>query len=173
MGKVIRVVFRFRHRFWEAIAPPENPKTLANMSFLFSDDEWFPTWWTTMPDPSPIITGWAPFRAGERLSGQSTDFVVEHGLSTLAHLLRVSPSTLRNYFEAAYFHDWQSDPFARGAYSYGKAGCEGAQQTLAEPVEDTLFFSGEATDTSGHNGTVHGAMASGYRAADEILHAVD
>lgn len=173
MGKVIRIVFRFRHRFWETIAPPQNSKTLANMSFLFSDDEWFPTWWTVMPDHSPIITGWAPFRAGERLSGQSTDFVVEHGLSTLARLFRVSASTLRNEFEAAYFHDWQSDPFARGAYSYGKAGCDGAQRTLAEPVENTLFFAGEATDTSGHNGTVHGAMASAYRAANEILRTSD
>jgi monoamine oxidase len=35
--------------------------------------------------------------------------------------------------------------------------------------EDTLFFAGEATDTTGHNGTVHGAIASGHRAANQIL----
>jgi monoamine oxidase len=71
--------------------------------------------------------------------------------------------------EAAYFHDWQSDPFSRGAYSYGKVGSDGAQQALGSPVENVLFFAGEATDVSGHNGTVHGAIASGYRAAEEIL----
>jgi len=32
-----------------------------------------------------------------------------------------------------------------------------------------LFFAGEHTDTTGHNGTVHGAIASGQRAAREIL----
>lgn len=46
---------------------------------------------------------------------------------------------------------------------------DGAQARLAAPVEDTLFFAGEATDTSGNNGTVHGAIASGYRAAQEII----
>ena len=40
---------------------------------------------------------------------------------------------------------------------------------LAQPVEDTLFFAGEATDTSGHTGTVHGALATGERAAQLIL----
>jgi monoamine oxidase len=36
-------------------------------------------------------------------------------------------------------------------------------------VDDTLFFAGEATDVTGNNGTVHGAIASGKRAAQEIL----
>jgi monoamine oxidase len=76
-------------------------------------------------------------------------------------------------FEAAYFHDWQSDPFSRGAYSYGTVSADGAQEALASPVENTLFFAGEATDVTGHNGTVHGAIASGRRAAREILHGMD
>jgi len=36
-------------------------------------------------------------------------------------------------------------------------------------VANTLFFGGEATNSDGHSGTVHGAIATGYRAADEIL----
>jgi monoamine oxidase len=44
-----------------------------------------------------------------------------------------------------------------------------APRALAEPVRGTLFFAGEATDTSSHNGTVHGAIASGRRAAREVL----
>jgi monoamine oxidase len=70
--------------------------------------------------------------------------------------------------EHAYIHDWQSDTFARGAYSYGKAGAKDAQLVLSLSIEDTLFFAGEATDLSGHNGTVHGAIASGRRAAAEV-----
>jgi len=42
----------------------------------------------------------------------------------------------------------------------------------ARPVANTLFFAGEATDIGGHNGTVHGAIASGRRAATEIAQAV-
>lgn len=168
MGKVIRVVLRFRHRFWDAISPGKN-LTLSDMSFLFSPDDFFPTWWTTMPQKWPIIMGWAPFRSAERLSGQSESFVQERALQTLSRNVGVGVPQLEAELEAIHFHDWQSDPFARGAYSYGKVGSDGAQQTLASPLEHTLFFAGEATDTSGNNGTVHGAIASGYRAAMEIL----
>jgi monoamine oxidase len=172
MGKVMRVVLRFRRRFWESISAEDSKTgtgTLARMGFLFSEDEWFPTWWTAMPDKSPIITGWAPFRSGERLSGQSRALVVECSLQTLGQLLHVSVTELEGELETAYFHDWQSDPFSRGAYSYGKVGADGAAGAMAAPVENTLFFAGEATDISGHTGTVHGALASGYRAAAEIL----
>src|SRR6266567_2052983 len=170
MGKVIRISLRFRHRFWEAISPSnDSTKTLSNMSFVFSQDEWFPTWWTTMPQKSPVITGWAPFRSAERLSGSNHSLVVQHSLQTLGELLGVNWQKLESWLERAYFHDWQSDPFSRGAYSYGKVGADEAQQTLGLPLENTILFAGEATDTCGHNGTVHGAVASGYRAAGEIL----
>ncbi|HZP62033.1 MAG TPA: NAD(P)/FAD-dependent oxidoreductase [Terriglobales bacterium] len=168
MGKVMRVVLRFRQRFWETISPAKN-KTLADMSFLFANDEWFPTWWTTMPDQFPIITGWAPFQSADRLSGQNRNFVVGRAAETLGALLGYSSAKVQAELEAAYFHDWQSDPFSRGAYSYGKVGSDGAQSLLGAPVENTLFFAGEATDVSGHNGTVHGAIASGRRAAAEIV----
>ena len=73
-------------------------------------------------------------------------------------------------FVAEYFvHDWQSDPFSRGAYSYIRPGGMHAPAELARPVEDTIFFAGEATDTEGHGGTVHGAMRTGHRAAREVL----
>src|SRR5690349_14015562 len=54
MGEVIRVVLRFRDRVWENIQPSPN-RNLGDMSFLFSQDEWFPTWWTTMPKKYPLI----------------------------------------------------------------------------------------------------------------------
>jgi len=69
----------------------------------------------------------------------------------------------------SHVHDWQADAYSRGAYSYAKRGGEPAQQELARAEHATLFFAGEATDFSGHNGTVHGAIASGQRAATELL----
>lgn len=170
MGKVIRVVLCFRDRFWEGLSPQGNGnRTLSDMGFLFSDDEWFPTWWTSMPKRFPVIMGWAPFRCAEKLSGQSRSFIVERSLLTLGNLLNVVPRTLQEKLQDVYFHDWQNDPFSRGAYTYGKVGSDGAQAALAAPIAGTLFFAGEATDVTGNNGTVHGAMASGYRAAGEIL----
>ena len=172
MGKASRLTLRFRERFWDSIKPEGAKKSLTGMSFLFGQDDWFPTWWTASPAKWPIITGWATFRSSERLSGKGQSFVVEKGLQTLGSLLRIRQSELEGLLEEAHSHDWQTDPFSCGAYSYGKVGAVGACQALAEPIENTLYFAGEATDTTGNNGTVHGAIASGYRAAQQILNGV-
>jgi monoamine oxidase len=169
MGRVIRISLKFRHRFWNRISVGGGSQTLAHMNFLFSEDDWFPTWWTMSPNQAPVLTGWAPFRSAERLSNRDRMFVVERALETLSRLLGVDPGDLAALLEADYFHDWQQDPLSRGAYSYGKVGADGAQAALARPVANTLYFAGEATDTTGHNGTVHGAIASGLRAAGEII----
>lgn len=168
MGRVMRVTLCFRERFWDQLSAP-NHNTLANLRFLFALQDPFPTWWTTMPEKLPIITGWAPFQCADRLSGKSEQYVREQALQSLAAGLKHDTTKLTGLCQGTYFHDWQSDPFSRGAYSYVKVGGDRAQSDLAAPVEGTLFFAGEATDTSGNNGTVHGAIASGRRAAREIL----
>jgi len=169
MGKVVRVTLCFRDRFWQDLRGEPDSHSLADMSFLFSHDKFFPTWWTQMPVPLPIITGWAPAESAESLAGMSESSIVGRAVETLSSLLHVEKSSVRSQLSAAYFHDWDSDPFARGAYSYVKVGGEGCQRALGAPIANTLFFAGEATDTSGHNGTVHGAIASGQRAAQDIL----
>jgi monoamine oxidase len=63
-------------------------------------------------------------------------------------------------------HDWQRDPLIRGAYSYTPADAVGASDVSAQPVEDTLYFAGEHTDTTGHWGTVHAALRSGLRVVE-------
>jgi monoamine oxidase len=169
MGKVMRVTLRFRARFWERIQPTGCKDSLANLGFLLSEDDRFPTWWTHMPQTAPIITGWAPAHYAEKLSGESEFFLMDESLASLSSIFHLEKAELEKQVEAFYCHDWQIDPFSRGAYSYSKVGGEGAQAVLATPVDGTLFFAGEATDVTGHNGTVHGAIASGKRAAQEIL----
>jgi monoamine oxidase len=71
--------------------------------------------------------------------------------------------------EAAYYHDWQKDPLASGAYSYIAVGGGQAREQLAAPLDDTLFFAGEATDSEGEAATVAGAISSGERAANEVI----
>jgi len=44
---------------------------------------------------------------------------------------------------------------------------------FGEPVAETLFFAGEATNAEGHTGTVHGALATGYRAADDVAQVLE
>jgi monoamine oxidase len=122
-----------------------------------------------MPKMLPILTGWAPFHCAEALSCKGADFVADQALVTLGRILGLSPKELGGQLEAAYTHDWQNDPFSRGAYSYVKVGGDNAERELSCPIDDTLFFAGEATDFRGYNGTVHAAIFSGKRAAAELL----
>jgi monoamine oxidase len=69
----------------------------------------------------------------------------------------------------AYHHDWITDPYARGAYSYGGIGAQEARTALAEPVAGTLMLAGEALAEAGRTATVHGALMTGRRAAESIL----
>ena len=75
---------------------------------------------------------------------------------------------LEEQLDAWFSHDWRADPFARGAYSYIGVGGAGAPRARGRPVEGTLFFAGEATNGE-QIGTVAGALASGRRAARELL----
>jgi monoamine oxidase len=169
MGKVVRVICCFREPFWKDVRGTPDSKSLANLSFLFSRDNFFPTWWTLMPERVPIITGWAPARSAEGMAGLSREAITDRALDSLSSLLHVKKELVKSQLTAAYFHDWDSDSFSCGAYSYLKVGGEGSQKVLGSSIDHTLFFAGEATDISGHNGTVHGAIASGHRAAKEIL----
>ena len=74
---------------------------------------------------------------------------------------------LDDLFVAAHAHDWQRDPFSRGAYSYPAVGGADAHALLGRPIRGTLFFAGEATSAD-QTGTVAGAIASGKRAAAEV-----
>ena len=62
---------------------------------------------------------------------------------------------------------WQGDPWTLGAYSAARPGQAHQRAVLARPVDDRLFFAGEATATDSFC-TCHGAYLSGQRAVDEI-----
>ena len=64
---------------------------------------------------------------------------------------------------------WSADPFSRGSYSGHPLGSSSEDRlTLCEPIEDTVYFAGEATDEKDY-GTLHGAYWSGQRVVREIL----
>jgi monoamine oxidase len=163
MGPVIRASLCFAAKFWQS--EPE----MADVSFLFTDDPEFPTWWTSNPLPYPILTGWAAGPNAAVHTEQSQDAIIQSAVRALARILELDESKIRRQLIGAYTHDWQQDPFSRGAYSYASVGGIEAARALAAPVADTLYYAGEATSYDGYNGTVHGAMATGVRAAEELL----
>ncbi len=154
-GPVIRVAMAFASAFWEEQHP--------GVAFFHSPNAPFPTFWTPLPMHAPLLTAWAGGPKAARLAGASEKRLVQKALESVR-------SVLGNIKEPRAFlvHDWQADPFARGGYSYVRVGGSGARERLALPVERTLYFAGEATDVA-QSGTVGGALASGMRAAHELL----
>jgi monoamine oxidase len=167
MGHTVKVVLRFRETFWEHGAQ-ELPR-LERLSFLFSDDEVMPTWWTSHPLLTPTLTGWAGGPRAAKLARQTDEAIAGQALEALARVLHVRRGALEARLEAWHLHNWSADLYACGAYSYVRAGGMDAPGQLGAPVEDTLFFAGEATNTDGFTGLVHGALVTGTRAAHEII----
>lgn len=63
---------------------------------------------------------------------------------------------------------WRHAPFIHGSYSHARIGHADARQRLAEPVDDRIFFAGEACSRIDFS-TAHGAYATGIAAAEAIL----
>ncbi len=163
MGQAVRVTLRFRERFWE------HRRATAELSFLHAPDPWMSTWWSALPLRAPLLTGWAGGAVAEQYAGRGEGFAVDQATGALARVLNIPRSEVEGQLEAWYWHDWQADPYALGAYSYAPPGGAAARRALAAPAAGTLFFAGEATNQEGHGAMVHGAIAAGRRAAAEIL----
>ena len=163
MGQAAKIVLRMSRPFWQEVSG------LDDMLFLHSFDQPFPTWWTTRPLEAPLITGWAAGPQLVRLGGATGEGLLPLAIQSLASAMAVSETVISNNLVGWYSHDWKNDPYAGGAYSYVVTGGIDAWQTLAEPLEGSLYFAGEATVGGGYNATTEGAVESGERAAREIL----
>jgi monoamine oxidase len=65
-------------------------------------------------------------------------------------------------------HRWGRDPLSRGSYSYAVPGSADCRRMLAEPVDDRLFFAGEACSEHDFS-TAHGAFKTGVEAAERVI----
>ena len=195
MGNVVKIVMCFRESFWEEVKLSDQENKTANFAdfaFMHCPDATFPTWWTQLPVRAPVLVGWIGGPKAEYLTSRY-DFsregrrqkaeggkqqayerpdssLVDEAINSLMRIFNLPPDAIRSQLQAAYFHNWRDDPFARGAYCYIPVDGLKAQELLSQPLDHKLFFAGEALSV-GHIGTVHGAIQSGKHAAKEILSA--
>lgn len=157
MGPAVRITLRFPAAF----LPVENS------GWIHSPETHFRTWWSD--SRLPLLTAWAGGPQTRPFIGKTSAERLAIALAEAARILGVDPASVRQNLAGAFTHDWSEDPFARGGYSYTPAGMEHLPGELGRPLEETLFFAGEATDDTGEQGTVQGALASGRRAARRML----
>ena len=155
-GNVIKVTMRFRERFWK-----------DKIGFIISEAV-FPVWWTQDPDPALLLTGWIGGPPADELSTNSDDELLKKALASLASIFEMRIGELEELLVEKNVFNWKNIPFAGGGYSYCMVGSAAARETLCTPVDDTIFFAGEAIYDGKSPGTVEAALASGKDVAKKL-----
>lgn len=164
VGSVARLVVWFRELPWDG--DPGHP----SFDFLHLPGDPFQVLWTAHPVRWPLAVIWCGGPNATRLL-QGTRSEVERSMHRqLAAALRTTPARVQQSVRRVWWHDWDHDPYARGAYTYARVGGSDAYATLARSERGTIFFAGEATDAEG--GTVEAALRSGIRAARQVARAL-
>ena len=167
-GQVFKIVLQFREAFWDEPGfmkkRMERGARASRLNFVHAYQQPVPTWWSAAPQKLTRLTGWAGGPRAEALLAERTSARLDRALDSLAGALGVPRKVVDGQFDSCAMHDWQKDPFARGAYTYARVGGLSAQKRLARPVSGTVWFAGEAVSAD-ETGTVAGAIASGRKAA--------
>jgi monoamine oxidase len=169
-GHVVRVTVVLEQPLWLAEpARASRGRNLQRLAFIHPADDGMPVCWTAYPTDAPLLVAWFGGPEAESLARLDRSAIEGRAVAALARRLHVAPRRFERHVQSCYMHNWSADPFSRGAYSYVVVGGSEAATTLARPVQGTLFFAGEAFDAEGRNGTVEGAIASGQRAARQVM----
>jgi monoamine oxidase len=86
----------------------------------------------------------------------------------LEWMSKVFGSGVRTAVLRTHATSWNKQPWALGAFSSAPAGAQEARKVLSEPLNDAVWFAGEAVNQT-FWGTVGGAWRDGERAADAVL----
>ena len=107
-------------------------------------------------------------RQASWMEKQGQQVAEEYALNLVAS---VFGEDIRRHLTRSIVTAWESDPWTRGTWSYTLPGQAHQRTELARPLNECVYFAGEAT-TIGDQSTCHGAYRSGIRAATEIASAL-
>ncbi|WP_174300915.1 NAD(P)/FAD-dependent oxidoreductase [Caulobacter sp. S45] len=121
--------------------------------------------YTLQPFGRPMIEGFFGGDLAEALEAEPPGAFSAFAIDELAALFG---SSLRRALRPIAESRWGADPYIRGAYSHARPGQAGARAALRRPVEDRIFFAGEACSAHAFS-TCHGAYQTGVEAAETVL----
>ncbi|XP_019103756.2 lysine-specific histone demethylase 1 homolog 3 [Beta vulgaris subsp. vulgaris] len=161
-GVLNKVVLEFPEVFWDDtvdyFGATAEHSDLRGRCFMF--------WNIKKTVGAPVLIALVVGKAAKDGQGLIPSDHVNHALRVLRKLFgdNAVPDPV-----ASVVTDWGRDPFSYGAYSYVAVGASGEDyDIIGRPVENCLFFAGEATCKE-HPDTVGGAMMSGLREAVRII----
>lgn len=161
MGLLNKLVLKFPRVFW--------PATVEFFEHFTSTFNAFPEWLNLYfynKSPSLVaLTGGDFSRALEVMADQDVMALGMEALKAMFGTNIPEPTSML-------FSRWSLDPFSYGSYSSNSVGTSlDDNYTLAQTVNDVLFFAGEATHDL-FPSTVHGAYESGKREAARIFNLI-
>jgi monoamine oxidase len=159
-GNVAKLVFVFRNRWWK------HAELEGDFGFAHAFEESIPTWWSD--SRGSVLVGWAAGPKGEAMLNMTGTQLKNRGLEVMGRVFRREVPEIEAELIAYDHCDWRADSDIGGAYSYIPVDGLDLPKALAAPVEDTLFFAGEATAMDAQMGTVSGAIESALRVVAEI-----
>lgn len=159
MGFIAKILMRYDEPFW--------PQDTSN---VLSDGDpqlwWMPGATRPQEDTDAVVIGFASNTFQERVVGMTEAQIREVAAGELERIF--GPAASVSNLAGFSYEDWSANEWVRGGYAYVRTGRFGVRPVLAAPVDDRLFFAGEATDQVAPT-TTHAAVRSGQRAAAEIL----
>jgi monoamine oxidase len=168
-GCVIKILFELDEALWNN---KEIQKRIGinfdKAGFIFSDEP-IPTWWTQYPKESNVLTGWMGGHKAELLKSANEKTIYDKAIQSLANIFKMNEKDLEKKIRAHKIINWTAEPFALGSYSYVTINSTDARKLLNKPIQNTLYFAGEALYDGPEMGTVEAALASGLKAATSIL----
>ncbi|HUR12102.1 MAG TPA: FAD-dependent oxidoreductase [Flavitalea sp.] len=141
---------------------------LSDLSFLITDQT-IPTWWTQYPEKVPLLAGWIAGPDALDKKDWNEKMILDAGISSLSTLFQTEEKNLRDWLDAKFIVNWTAEPFTRGAYSYSTIHTKTFRPIATAPVEETLFFAGEAFYDGVAAGTVEAALDSGRKATISMM----
>lgn len=115
----------------------------------------------------PVIEGYFGGQCARDLEKEGLEGFVAFARDELVNMLG---SQWRDRLTPIAVSSWEQDPYALGSYSHALPGHWDKRAVLARPMDNRLFFAGEATSPHFFS-TAHGAHESGERAVAEVLQA--
>jgi monoamine oxidase len=166
-GPVIKIILEFHEAFWKKQEYTGN-LDFTNLSFLFSREE-IPTWWTSFPLETSLLTGWLAGPQTEAIKHNSKEELLHKSLLSLAQIFNLDISFLERQLKAWEIYNWAIDEFNLGGYAFEVVNGTHFRQILKESVSNSIFFAGEALFDGPEIGTVEAALVSGKETAHTII----
>ncbi|HEY4105557.1 MAG TPA: NAD(P)/FAD-dependent oxidoreductase [Polyangiaceae bacterium] len=161
MGHACRITLRFPAEFARDRLP-------ESATFMHDGTLPFETFWLRNSPTELLWTAWAGGPKARLLATETRAKRNAIAIHSLAGLLELEPEQVQRALLELHAHDFSNDPRAGGAYSFMRPGGTSAADALSKPLRAVLVIAGEATDHR-YPGTVAGALASGERAAGQVL----